>query len=185
MVLVDNGRTKLLAERSKRESLYCIRCGACLNHCPVYRKIGGHSFPWVYSGPIGAILTPQFLGVNHEPALPFASSLCGACAEVCPVKIDIPRILLELRSDVKKAEERDGRGWLERFAFRAFAWVMRHPRIYELGGMAAASLAPSSNGGWIKQASGLMSIGPLRAWLSQRDLPAPPAKSFRQMWRER
>src|SRR5438445_2319344 len=123
VVLLDNGRTKVLADREKRESLYCIRCGACLNHCPVYRKIGGHSFPWVYSGPIGAILTPQFLGVNHEPALPFASSLCGACAEVCPVKIDIPRILLELRSDVKKADERDGRGWLERFALRAFAWV--------------------------------------------------------------
>ena len=185
VILLDNGRTKVLADREKRESLYCIRCGACLNHCPVYRKIGGHSFPWVYSGPIGAILTPQFLGVNHEPALPFASSLCGACAEVCPVKIDIPRILLELRSDVKKADERDGRGWLERFAFRAFAWVMRHPRIYEIGGMAAASLAPSSNGGWIKQASGLMGLAPLSAWLSQRDLPAPPAKSFRQMWRER
>ena len=185
VVLLDNGRTKVLADREKRQSLYCIRCGACLNHCPVYRKIGGHSFPWVYSGPIGAILTPQFLGVKHEPGLPFASSLCGACAEVCPVKIDIPRILLELRSEVKKADERDGRGWLERFAFRAFAWVMRHPRIYEIGGMAAASLAPSSNGGWIKQASGLMNIGPLRAWLSQRDLPAPPAKSFRQMWRER
>ena len=185
IILLDNGRTKVLADREKRESLYCIRCGACLNHCPVYRKIGGHSFPWVYSGPIGAILTPQFLGVNHEPALPFASSLCGACAEVCPVKIDIPRILLELRSDVKKAEERDGRGWLERFAFRAFAWVMRHPRIYEIGGMAAASLARSSDGGWIKQASGLMGLAPLRAWLSQRDLPGPPAKSFRQMWRER
>ncbi len=104
VVLLDNGRTKVLADREKRESLYCIRCGACLNHCPVYRKIGGHSFPWVYSGPIGAILTPQFMGVNHEPGLPFASSLCGACAEVCPVKIDIPKILLDLRSEVKKAE---------------------------------------------------------------------------------
>ena len=103
MVLLDNGRTKLLPDRGKRQSLYCIRCGACLNTCPVYRKIGGHSFPWVYSGPIGAIITPQFMGVAHEPALPFASSLCGACGEVCPVKIDIPKVLLELRSDVKKS----------------------------------------------------------------------------------
>jgi L-lactate dehydrogenase complex protein LldF len=93
VVLLDGGRTKLLADETKRQSLYCIRCGACLNHCPVYRKIGGHSFPWVYSGPIGAIITPQFHGVESEPALPFASSLCGACAEVCPVKIDIPKIL--------------------------------------------------------------------------------------------
>ena len=97
MVLLDNGRTKLLADSEKRESLYCIRCGACLNHCPVYRKIGGHSFPWVYSGPIGAIITPQFMGVKYEASLPFASSLCGACAEVCPVKIDIPKILLNSR----------------------------------------------------------------------------------------
>src|SRR5213078_1276931 len=104
VALIDNGRSKLLADREKRESLHCIRCGACLNICPVYRKIGGHSFPWVYSGPIGAIITPQFMGPLHEPALPFASSLCGACAEVCPVKIDIPRILLLLRSEVKKAE---------------------------------------------------------------------------------
>ena len=89
-MLLDNGRTKLLPDRGKRQSLYCIRCGACLNTCPVYRKIGGHSFPWVYSGPIGAIITPQFMGVSHEPGLPFASSLCGACGEVCPVKIDIP-----------------------------------------------------------------------------------------------
>src|SRR5204863_499492 len=96
VVLLDNGRTKLLPDRVKRQSLYCIRCGACLNTCPVYRKIGGHSFPWVYSGPIGAIITPQFMGVSHEPGLPFASSLCGACGEVCPVKIDIPKILLEL-----------------------------------------------------------------------------------------
>src|SRR6266852_3970749 len=177
VILLDNGRTKVLADREKRESLYCIRCGACLNHCPVYRKIGGHSFPWVYSGPIGAILTPQFLGVNHEPALPFASSLCGACAEVCPVKIDIPRILLELRSEVKKTQAREGEGRLERLAFRIWACVMCHPRIYEMAGMAAASFAP--------EATGLMNIPPVRAWLSERDLPAPPSKSFRQMWRKR
>jgi len=183
VVLLDNGRTKVLADRDKRQSLYCIRCGACLNHCPVYRKIGGHSFPWVYSGPIGAILTPQFLGVRHEPGLPFASSLCGACAEVCPVKIDIPRILLELRSDVKKTEARDGVGRIERLAFRMWAWVMRHPRIYEMAGMAAASLAPSKGDGWIRSAP--PNVGPLRAWLSQRDLPPAAPKSFRQMWRAR
>jgi L-lactate dehydrogenase complex protein LldF len=183
VVLLDNGRTRLLADRDKRQSLYCIRCGACLNHCPVYRKIGGHSFPWVYSGPIGAILTPQFLGVRHEPGLPFASSLCGACAEVCPVKIDIPRILLELRSEVKKAEARDGAGRWERLAFRIWAWVMRHPRVYEMAGMAAASLAPSEGRGWVRNAP--FNVGPLGAWLSQRDLPPPAAKSFRQLWRER
>ncbi|HXI39624.1 MAG TPA: LutB/LldF family L-lactate oxidation iron-sulfur protein [Bryobacteraceae bacterium] len=186
VVLLDNGRTKVLADREKRESLYCIRCGACLNHCPVYRKIGGHSFPWVYSGPIGAILTPQFLGVNHEPGLPFASSLCGACAEVCPVKIDIPKILLELRAEVKEAEQRQGANRLERMAFRIWAWVMRHPRVYELAGMAAASLAPAPDEGrWVSRLSSAIKPAPLHAWLSQRDLPPSPPKSFRQMWRER
>jgi L-lactate dehydrogenase complex protein LldF len=185
VVLLDNGRTKLLADREKRQSLYCIRCGACLNHCPVYRKIGGHSFPWVYSGPIGAIITPQFLGVQHEPALPFASSLCGACAEVCPVKIDIPKILLELRADVQKSNVREGKGKLERVAFRIWAWLMRHPRLYEFAGMAAASFAPSSSGGWLREVPAAMNLPPVRAWLSQRDLPPPPAKSFRQLWRER
>ena len=185
VVLLDNGRTKLLADASKRESLYCIRCGACLNHCPVYRKIGGHSFPWVYSGPIGAIITPQFLGVKHEPALPFASSLCGACAEVCPVKIDIPKILLALRAEVKQDEGRDGRGRLERLAFRIWAWVMRHPRIYEMAGMVAAGMAPSENGGWLRRVPALMDVPPVRAWLSQRDLPPAPSKSFRQLWRRR
>src|ERR1022692_3667693 len=123
VVLLDNGRTKLLPDRSKRESLYCIRCGACLNACPVYRKIGGHSFPWVYSGPIGAIITPQFMGVTHEPGLPFASSLCGACGEACPVKIDIPKVLLELRSEVRKSEAREGLNRIEKLAFGIFAWV--------------------------------------------------------------
>jgi len=185
VVLVDNGRTKLLPDKGKRQSLYCIRCGACLNTCPVYRKIGGHSFPWVYSGPIGAIITPQFMGVTHEPALPFASSLCGACGEVCPVKIDIPKVLLDLRSDVKKTEAREKQNRLERLAYKVFAWVMTHPRIYEFAGRLAASVAPSGDGGWIRSVPAPMNVPPVRAWLSERDLPPPPSKSFREMWRRR
>jgi L-lactate dehydrogenase complex protein LldF len=184
VVLLDNGRTKLLPDKNKRQSLYCIRCGACLNTCPVYRKIGGHSFPWVYSGPIGAIITPQFMGVTHEPALPFASSLCGACGEVCPVKIDIPKVLLELRSDVKKTEAREKQNRLEKFAFRAFAWIATHPRIYEFAAKVASTMSPSGPG-WIKSVPAPMNIAPVRAWLSQRDLPPAPSKSFREMWRRR
>ena len=185
VALVDNGRTRLLQDREKRQSLYCIRCGACLNACPVYRKIGGHSFPWVYSGPIGAILTPQFLGVGHEPALPFASSLCGACAEVCPVKIDIPKALLDLRSEVKKTQTRDGQNRLEKLAFRAFAWLMKHPRLFEMAGRMGSAMAPPEDNGWIRRVPALMNVPPLRAWLSQRDLPPPPPHSFREMWRRR
>jgi L-lactate dehydrogenase complex protein LldF len=185
VVLLDNGRTKLLADSGKRESLYCIRCGACLNHCPVYRKIGGHSFPWVYSGPIGAIITPQFMGIEHEPSLPFASSLCGACAEVCPVKIDIPKVLLELRAEVKQAEERRGANRLERLAFKLWAWAMCHPRIYEIAAMVAAGVAPAENGKWLRSAPAAMNLPPVRAWLSQRDLPPAPSKSFRELWRKR
>jgi len=172
VVLLDNGRTKLLPSRAKRQSLYCIRCAACLNTCPVYRKIGGHSFPWVYSGPIGAIITPQFMGVSHEPALPFASSLCGACAEVCPVKIDIPQVLLDLRSDVKKAETREKKNRLEKFSFRMFAWMMTHPRVYAWAG-------------WMVRHGPVLNVGPVRAWTSQRDLPPIPRQSFRDIWSRR
>ena len=187
LLLLDNGRTRLLADREKRESLFCIRCGACLNHCPVFRKIGGHSYPWVYSGPIGAIITPQYMGVSRDPWLPFASSLCGACAEVCPVKIDIPRLLLELRTEVNEAKEREGGGRLERLAFRAWAFVMRHPRLYELLGMMGPAVMGGGNGprAWLKNVPGLLRVGPLAAWLSERDLPPPAPKSFRQLWRER
>ena len=182
VVLLDNGRTRLLADREKRESLDCIRCGACLNICPVYRRIGGHSYPWVYSGPIGAIITPQFLGPAHEPALPFASSLCGACADVCPVKIDIPKILLELRAAGHARSEGGGR--LERWGFRAWAWIMRHPRLYGMAGRVGAKVL-RGKGGWTRRVPAPLNAGPLRAWLSRRDLPLPAPKSFRQMWRSR
>lgn len=186
VLLLDNGRTRLLADREKRESLYCIRCGACLNHCPVYRKIGGHNYPWVYSGPIGAIITPQYLGTGYEPWLPFASSLCGACAEVCPVKIDIPKMLLLLRSEVATGRKREGQARLERLGFRVWAWLMRRPRMYELlGSMASAVLAESATDGWLRQVPAILNRGPVRGWLSQRDLPPPPLRSFRQWWRTR
>jgi len=179
VVLLDNGRTKLLADRAKRESLYCIRCGSCLNHCPVYRKIGGHSYPWVYSGPIGAVITPQYQGLLHDAWLPFASSLCGACAEVCPVKIDLPKLLLALRSEIVKSRAAGKGTTLERLAFRAWSWVMRHPGVYEMLGSAASAIA--GDGG----IPAPFRRGPLGAWLKGRDLPAIPQRSFRQMWRAR
>jgi L-lactate dehydrogenase complex protein LldF len=185
VVLLDNGRTKLLADRNKRQSLYCIRCGACLNHCPVYRKIGGHTYPWVYSGPIGAIITPQYHGIMQEPWLPYASSLCGACAEVCPVKIDIPQILLDLRAEAVKAKVREGQGRLEQLGFRLWAWVMSHPRLYEMSSLISASIAPEEANGWTNQVPSFFNVGPLKSWLSQRDLPPAPARTFRRMWRER
>src|SRR5271156_572439 len=160
LVLLDNGRTKLLADESKRQSLYCIRCGACLNHCPVYRKIGGYNYPWVYSGPIGKILTPQFMGIEHDPWLPFASSLCGACAEVCPVKIEIPKILLELRAEVKTAEKQNGENQIERAAFSAFAYLAVRPRLWQRVLRFGKKLP-------------VPAVGRVAAWLSQRELPKP------------
>jgi L-lactate dehydrogenase complex protein LldF len=186
VLLLDNGRTRLLTDREKRQSLYCIRCGGCLNACPVYRKIGGHNYPWVYSGPIGAIITPQYHGVMHDPWLPFASSLCGACGEVCPVKIDIPKLLLDLRSEITKAKAREGKGRIEKLSFRMWAWLMRHPKLYEMAGsMGAGIFGDGERKGWVKRVPGPMNVGPLKAWMSQREFPAPAPKSFRQLWRER
>lgn len=186
VVLLDNGRTKLLANADKRESLFCIRCGACLNHCPVYRKIGGHNYPWIYSGPIGKIITPQFHGAMEDPWLPFASSLCGACAEVCPVKIDIPKQLLQLRSEVTEEKARLETGRSERRGFQMYAWLMKHPALFRLFGKIGAKIAPRPRAGdWIRRLPGFMNAGPLRKWMEQRDLPPPAPKSFHDLWKER
>ncbi len=174
LLLLDNGRTKLLADPEKRQSLYCIRCGACLSHCPVYQKIGGHSYPWVYSGPIGAIITPQFHGVMSDPWLPFASSLCGRCAEVCPVKIDIPKLLLKLRAEVNQAKQREGSNRAERLAFQIWAWIMAHPKIYLRLAAVASKLAPM-----------LPRVGPLESWASQREVPKLARQSFHDWWAAR
>ena len=181
LLLVDNGRTRVLADKEKRQTLYCIRCGACSNVCPVYRRIGGHSYPGAYSGPIGAILTPQFAGLGHEPALPFASSLCGACGEVCPVKIDIPRMLLALRRDVKKGEARENRWLPEKLAFRGWSWVMRRPRVFEWAGFFAQAFLSGQDGhSWIRTGPGL-----LAPWTATRDFPPLAPHTFRDLWRAR
>jgi L-lactate dehydrogenase complex protein LldF len=186
VLLLDNGRTRLLADKGKRQSLYCLRCGACLNHCPVYRRIGGHNYPWVYSGPIGAVISPLFRGLDRDSWLPFASSLCGACAEVCPVKIDLPKLLLELRSEITELKKRKGKGGLELIGFRIWAWVMRHPLIYRIFGQMAAFIYRSHEPGlWVRRVPFVMNLGPLRKWLSERDLPPIPTRSFGEQWRAR
>lgn len=181
LLLLDNGRSRILEDPEKRQTLHCIRCGACSNICPVYRRIGGHSYPGAYSGPIGAILTPQFKGPNHSPNLPFASSLCGACAEVCPVKIDIPKILLLLRREIKKTEQHSRHFHLEKLCFRIWSWAMRHPKLFESLSCFTKVTMPSANTNqWIKSLP-----GPLKSWTKSRDFPPPPSQSFRQIWRKR
>lgn len=182
IVLVDNGRTTALADPKMREVLYCIRCGACLNACPVYRKIGGHAYGWVYSGPIGALITPELAGIAQARELPFASSLCGACREVCPVRINIPDLLLHLRSQAQKLAPKPGWSiFSERSLFRQWARIMRSPRLYSL----AAQLArwgqiPFARQGWIRK----LPIFPATEWTKGRDFPALAPKSFHQRWKD-
>lgn len=187
VVLLDNGRAKVLEDVDKRQALFCIRCGACLNICPVYRRIGGHSYPWVYSGPIGAILTPQFEGLKKNPWLPHASSLCGACGEVCPVKIEIPRLLLELRSDIERAKAANNEDRVERLGMQAWATVMSNPVLYRASAVAGSWMLHGAGGdqGWAARLPFFLNAGPAKDWLSQRELPVPAAQSFRQLWKQR
>jgi L-lactate dehydrogenase complex protein LldF len=127
VVLLDNGRSKILADPQLRETLFCIRCGACLNTCPIYQQVGGHAYGWVYMGPIGATLIPQYLGAHEGRYAPFISSLCGACKQICPMRIDIPHHLLKLRSRVVNAGESM---MVERIGIGAWAFLAKHPMLY-------------------------------------------------------
>ncbi len=169
VVLLDNGRTRVLRDEIGREALHCIRCSACLNVCPVYVRTGGHAYGSVYPGPIGAILTPQLRGDREHSSLPYASSLCGACYEVCPVKIDIPKVLLHLRAQTAKPPH-------ERVAMRAMARVFGSARLYGR----AQRMARAANG------TAHRMPGPLAAWSQSRELPRVAAETFREWWdRER
>ncbi|MFF2095869.1 LutB/LldF family L-lactate oxidation iron-sulfur protein [Streptomyces sp. NPDC058202] len=186
LVLLDNGRTDTLADEVGRQALRCIRCSACLNVCPVYERAGGHAYGSVYPGPIGAILSPQLRGTGSEidASLPYASSLCGACYEVCPVAIDIPEVLVHLRERIAEGgpATRDGNRVLlkpakghaaERAAMRAARWAFSHPGALR-GGQRLASRTRRFHPRTLP--------GPGRAWSATRDLPEVPAESFRDWW---
>ena len=186
LVLLDNGRTQALSDEVGRQALRCIRCSACLNVCPVYSRTGGHAYGSVYPGPIGAILTPQLVGVENASSLPYASSLCGACYEVCPVKIDIPSVLVDLRRQVVDSQRsRPGLGAKadpERRAMEGLARAFSSRRGYETL-QRAGRLAqwPLARG---RDRIGALP-GPLAGWSASRDLPTVPEQTFREWWRSR
>ncbi|MGY1737558.1 LutB/LldF family L-lactate oxidation iron-sulfur protein [Geodermatophilus sp. SYSU D00684] len=178
LVLLDNGRTAVLADEVGREALHCIRCSACLNVCPVYERTGGHAYGSVYPGPIGAVLSPQLTGVEDNASLPYASSLCGACYDVCPVAIDIPSILVHLRAEHVEAQERPT---AEAVAFRGLARVMSNPRLWHLAQRAAGLGRLLARG---KPTLPAALPPPASAWTRTRDLPTPPGRTFVQQWNE-
>lgn len=177
VVIVDNGRSRLLGS-DLAEILYCVRCGACLNICPVYRHIGGHAYGSVYPGPVGSVVTPGLMGLDQWSELPHASTLCGACRDVCPVRIDLPHLLLKLR-ERGVAEDR-APFWL-RIGMRVFSAVATRPWLYAwLGRMAATLGAAAGHEGWLTRLP-----GPLSGWTTSRDFPVPAKRSFTALWRER
>ncbi len=183
VVLLDNGRTRALADETGRQALRCIRCSACLNVCPVYERTGGHAYGSVYPGPIGAILNPLLKGTGdpQTDSLPYASSLCGACFEACPVRIDIPEVLVHLRAKVVDGHRDDQVPKPEALAFRGAAWAFADP------GRLGRAERLSSVAGRVLRRRGKASLGrlpgPGGAWTDARDLPVPPAESFRDWWK--
>ncbi len=180
VVLLDNGRSEMLA-RGYGEALLCIRCGACLNVCPVYREIGGHAYGSTYSGPIGAVISPLLPApVTDSHKLPYASSLCGACRDACPVKIDLPRLLLDLRAD---AVEEGHTSWFDKQSMQGFLWAMQDRRRYEAAGKLgsfATQLLAALSGGTIKTLP-----PPLSGWTRSRNFPTLAKQSFREQWAAR
>ena len=173
VILVDNGRSRIY-NTEYAEALACIRCGACLNACPVYQSTGGHAYGWVYPGPIGAVVSPLLVGLKNAKPLPYASSLCGNCKQVCPVDIDIPRMLLDLRHDLVEQGDSEGE-WM--LGMRAWAMGNSSPALYAMGGKVA---------GWASRVFPLSKLpGPLQGWTKYRDFPEFAEKPFREMWKER
>lgn len=175
VILVDNGRSRIY-NSSYAEVLTCIRCGSCLNICPVYEAVGGHSYGWVYPGPIGAVITPLLLGLDRATPLPYASSLCGACKEVCPVDIDLPRMLLDLRHELVQQKKQP---LLWRAGLRGWALMARSPRLFGLVarlGALGSRLLPKRR---------KLPIGPLGAWTQSRAVPDLAPQSFHQWWASR
>jgi L-lactate dehydrogenase complex protein LldF len=180
LVLLDNGRTAALADETGRQALHCIRCSACLNVCPVYERTGGHAYGSVYPGPIGAVLSPQLTGVEDNATLPYASSLCGACYDACPVKIDIPSLLVYLRArHVEEGRRTHKIPSAEAVTMAAASWVMADPGRYAAAQRAGQSGRALARGGRLRALP-----PPLSGWTRARDVPAPPARTFRQWWRE-
>lgn len=178
LIILDNGRSEILGG-PLRESLFCIRCGACLNACPIYRNVGGHAYGGVYAGPIGAVLTPLYDGLSANHHLPNASSLCGACQAACPVKIAIPEMLLKLREQMHDEPELKNRR--ESWAYGLWAWMLRRPWMYRW-----ATWWATRTIGRLKRKSGWMRRlpGKLNGWTKNRDFPAPAPERFRDWWRK-
>ncbi|HEX9033111.1 MAG TPA: LutB/LldF family L-lactate oxidation iron-sulfur protein [Streptosporangiaceae bacterium] len=180
LVLLDNGRTAALADPAGRPALSCIRCSACMNVCPVYERVGGHAYGSVYPGPIGAILSPLLTGIEDNASLPYASSLCGACYDVCPVKIDIPSILVHLRARHVEEAGHASRAGLspEAATMAAAAWAMSSPARFAAAQRAGRLGRVLGRHGRIRRLP-----PPLSGWTSARDAPVPPRQTFRQWWR--
>jgi len=174
VVLLDNGRTRMLGSEF-REMLRCIRCGACLNHCPVYSSIGGHAYGWVYSGPMGSVLTPNLIGVDEADHLPNASTLCGRCEAVCPMRIPIPRMLRQLR---ERAFERRLAPAAIRYGLKGWAFLARRPSLYAL----AMRIGVGVLGAIGRRRGRFRSLPLAGGWTASRDLPAPRGQTFQQMW---
>jgi L-lactate dehydrogenase complex protein LldF len=184
VVVLDNGRSRMLADEDFREMLCCIRCAACLNVCPVYSKVGGHSYGFAYSGPVGAVVTPLLVGINRAKDLCLGETLCGACQDQCPVNIDIPRMLLALRAKLAEGDP----GWgvtpadkKEKAMFQIWSWLLRHRSVYDLAinfGALGQKTLPREND-MIRRLP-----GPMSGWTQSRNIKPLAAESFIKRWRK-
>ncbi len=177
VILLDNGRTNMIGTEFQ-EMLRCIRCGACMNHCPVYHAVGGHAYGWVYPGPMGAVLTPSLEGIEKGGNLPNASTFCGRCESVCPMHIPLPKMMRHWR---EREFERNLNPAAQRWGLKIWAWIARHPGLYSIGARVAAKGIATLAG-----KNGRLSSLPLAGgWTKYRDLPAPEGQTFQQLWRAR